>query len=352
MSATAKTDRAYFWSNTYAQPKARSKFLIEFGSLPNGPVNSFDRIFNGKYEWLVKSVNRPKFNMEYEEYKNSISNAVIGAPPKSWYWDQITIKFVNPFSMTFWPRDLQKDLDLLLSDVAQSLIKREDNINTIPDNNEPNANVVLKQQQSSLSPISTQYLGQVVRIHDISMGFQSPALGSGGDEESNVNGQNQYDNKNNPSLNSLELDLGEMYSNGYWELYNPWITKIDWGDFDYASDEFIEISLTLKYQNAKYISRLREDQIGKDPDKASLRRQPTETQKRKITERDVAIARNSGLLALNDELKFLEDTTQVMKGSIGTTKTRPSSTSDFLKNRTLALQYEADKLITEPKKAK
>jgi len=264
-----KTDRAYFWSNSYVHPKAKSKFLVEFGS------GIFNDNFNGKYEWLVKAANRPKYTAEYEDFKNPISYATTSVLPKSWNWEPITIKFVNPFSLTFWPRDLTQDLDEMLSNLAQSMIKRENPINKLV---KPTADFSPKEvvaEQETLSPIVQSYFGSSIKLHDISMGFQSPKLGTGGDEESNVNRETQYNEVANPNLLPEELRLGEMYSNGYWELYNPWITKLDFGDFDYSVDEFIEISITFKYQNAVYFSKLREDQVGNDPDKQGLRNQTT-----------------------------------------------------------------------------
>jgi hypothetical protein len=344
-----KTDRAYFWSNSYVHPKAKSKFLVEFGS------GLFDTTFNGKYEWLVKSANRPKYTAEYEDFKNPISYATTSVLPKAWNWEPITIKFVNPFSMTFWPRDLRQDLDEMLSKLAQSMIAREDTINTVPTSNEPSPDVVVS-QQGTLSPIVQSYFGSSIKIHDISMAFQSPKLGSGGDEESNINLQTQYNDINNPRLNRDELSLGEMYSNGYWELYNPWITKLDFGDFDYSVDEFIEISITFKYQNAIYTSNLRNDQFGNDPDKQSLRRPPSDKQRMKNIERDVAVARNSGVLQLlqdpnNEATKLLNAPSPKFEGTL-TNPVSKSSYSTFYSNRTLALQYEADKLVSDPKKAK
>jgi len=262
-----KTDRAYFWSNSYVHPKAKSKFLVEFGS------GIFNTNFNGKYEWLVKAANRPKYTAEYEDFKNPVSYATTSVLPKSWNWEPITIKFVNPFSLTFWPRDLTQDLDEMLSNLAQSMIARKDSA-VYEDTSEPNADVVVF-QQGTLSPIVESYFGSSIKLHDISMGFQSPKLGTGGDDVSNINGVTQYNDTNNPTLRPEELRLGEMYSNGYWQLYNPWITKLDFGDFDYSVDEFIEISITFKYQNAVYFSKLREDQVGNDPDKQGLKNQTT-----------------------------------------------------------------------------
>jgi len=264
-----KTDRAYFWSNSYVHPKAKSKFLVEFGS------GIFNTNFNGKYEWLVKAANRPKYTAEYEDFKNPVSYATTSVLPKSWNWEPVTIKFVNPFSLTFWPRDLTQDLDEMLSNLAQSMIARENPINKSVTPTADFSPKAVQAEQETLSPIVQSYFGSSIKLHDISMGFQSPKLGTGGDDVSNINGVTQYNDTNNPTLRPEELRLGEMYSNGYWQLYNPWITKLDFGDFDYSVDEFIEISITFKYQNAVYFSKLREDQVGNDPDKQGLKNQTT-----------------------------------------------------------------------------
>jgi hypothetical protein len=264
-----KTDRAYFWSNSYVHPKAKSKFLVEFGG------GTFNDNFNGKYEWIVKAVNRPKYTAEYEDFKNPISYATTSILPKSWNWEPVTIKFVNPFSMTFWPLDLRKDLDQLLSDLAQSMIKRE-NPTVIPASNYPNPKAVMLEQET-LSPIVQSYFGSSIKLHDISMAFQSPKRGTGGDENTNSNKQTQYSDITNPNLTATELEIGKMYSNGYWELYDPWITKLDFGDFDYSVDEFIEISITFKYKNAIYFSNLKKDQFGNDPSTISTTKSKTTT---------------------------------------------------------------------------
>lgn len=346
-----KTDRAYFWSNSYVHPKAKSKFLVEFGS------GIFNTNFNGKYDWLVKAVNRPKYTAEYEDFKNTISYATTSVLPKSWNWEPVTIKFVNPFSLTFWPRDLTQDLDEMLSNLAQSMIAREN-----PKKKESTTYFsakVVEAEQETLSPIVQSYFGSSIKLHDVSMGFQSPKLGTGGDQDSNINGVTQYNDTNNPTIRSEELKLGKMYSNGYWELYNPWITKLDFGDFDYSVDEFIEISITFKYQNAVYFSKLREDQFGNDVFNQALRlppSEPSDKQRMKNIERDVAVARNSGLLQFlensNDEVtKMLNATSPQFKGTL-TNPVSKSPYSTFYSNRTLALQYEADKIIVDPKKAK
>jgi hypothetical protein len=36
-----------------------------------------------------------------------------------------------------------------------------------------------------------------------------------------------------------------------WELYNPWIQSVNYGSLDYASDDMLEITLTLRYDWAK-----------------------------------------------------------------------------------------------------
>ena len=47
------------------------------------------------------------------------------------------------------------------------------------------------------------------------------------------------------------LEIHQLDSNGkvieYWKLYNPIITKISWGDLDYADDGLVEYSIDVKY---------------------------------------------------------------------------------------------------------
>ena len=37
-----------------------------------------------------------------------------------------------------------------------------------------------------------------------------------------------------------------------WTLLNAWITEVNFGDLDYASDDLVEVSCTIKYDFAKY----------------------------------------------------------------------------------------------------
>ena len=47
------------------------------------------------------------------------------------------------------------------------------------------------------------------------------------------------------------LEIHQLDSNGkvieYWTLHNPIITKISWGDLDYADDGLVEYSIDVKY---------------------------------------------------------------------------------------------------------
>jgi hypothetical protein len=272
MAPPLKSDRAYFWSNSYAQPKSKSKFLVEFGG-------ELDTVFNGKYSWLVKSVSRPKYTAEYEDYKNSVTYLTTKALPKSWNWEPVTVKFVNPFSMTFWPADIRKDLDLFMSDYIQSFVKKDsynnDTTGVLDENGLARiSNTSAPSTNTNMEETTSRYFGNSIKVYDLSMGFQSPGLGSGGGVyngvNSNAQGKEQYNDISNPTISSLELTLGEMYYNGYWEYSNPWIVKVDLGDHDYATDDFIEISITFKFQNAIYVSKLREDQMASDPDKLPI----------------------------------------------------------------------------------
>ena len=40
-----------------------------------------------------------------------------------------------------------------------------------------------------------------------------------------------------------------------WELHNPWIKEVNFGDLDYASDDMVEITLSIRYDWATYLSK-------------------------------------------------------------------------------------------------
>ena len=258
-----KQNREYFWSNKFVDPKRKSRFTVEFSG-------EFDRLSQGKYPWMIKSVSRPKFSADYDsdEYRNQFTNAIGPVVPKAWSWKEITVKFVNPYSFTF-ASEVKQDLDDILTRFTSA-------------KNNPGSYVVkgmaaVVREESTIvaedpdagDPLSESMLGRVIKIYDLSMAYEPQEA-----EDSLLKGIPNVDRviqqSSHYNLTPLEVKLGEMYPNGYWTLIGPWITSIDFGDHDYASDDLLEISLTFRFKRATYTSLFHEKLISKDPDKAPI----------------------------------------------------------------------------------
>jgi hypothetical protein len=232
-----KTNKNYFWSNSFVDPKRKSRFSVEFGG-------EFDRLTKSKYPWIVKSINRPKFQVGYDtdSYANQFTGDIGVALPTSWTWQEITVKFVNPYSNTLAP-EVGQDLDDILTGYTSARISYARSPSV--DGNLSSNKGFFEDQVAD--PVSERYLGSTIKIYDLSMGYETRQIAS-------------RLNKNplaaeappNYNLNRGEVFFGGMYANGYWLLQHPWITKVDFGDHDYSSDDLIEISLSFKYKRANY----------------------------------------------------------------------------------------------------
>jgi len=230
-----KTNKNYFWSNSFVDPKRKSRFFVEFGG-------QFDELTKGKYPWTVKSINRPKFQVGYDtdSYANQFTGDIGVALPTSWTWQEITVKFVNPYSNTLAP-EVGQDLDDILTRYTSARIAygRSPSVD-----GDISSNKGFFEDQVA-DPVSERYLGSRIKIYDLSMGYETKEVNQ------------KYNNfliksKKDYNLDRLEIRNGNMYANGYWVLQHPWITKVDFGDHDYSSDDLLEISLSFRYKRANY----------------------------------------------------------------------------------------------------
>jgi len=232
-----KTNKNYFWSNSFVDPKRKSRFFVEFGG-------EFDRLTKGKYPWIVKSINRPKFQVGYDtdSYANQFTGDIGVALPTSWTWQEITVKFVNPYSNTLAP-EVGQDLDDILTRYtsARMLYSRSPSVD-----GDPSSNKGFYEDQVA-DPVSERYLGSRIKIYDLSMGYETRQIASRLNKSPLA-----AEAPPNYNLNRGEIFFGGMYANGYWVLQHPWITKVDFGDHDYSSDDLLEISLSFRYKRANY----------------------------------------------------------------------------------------------------
>ena len=271
-----KKNREYFWSNKFVDPKRKFRFTVEFGG-------DLDKLTQSKYPWMIKSISKPKYSADYEtiQYKNQFTNAVGPIIPKSWSWKEVTVKFINPYSFTF-ASEVKQDLDEILSmfislrNNGSSYVAEESKnggySGKVASTEEEAEAQRRKENDLQVDLLSVRLLGRQVKIYDLSMAYEPQEAANSiveGIPESVGLESSHY------NLTPLELKLGEMYPNGCWVLEDPWITNIDFGDFDYSSDDMIEISITFNYKKATYNSFFHDKIISRDPDKAVILAQET-----------------------------------------------------------------------------
>tara|TARA_R110002020_G_scaffold438794_1_gene649264 strand:+ start:4778 stop:5467 length:690 start_codon:yes stop_codon:yes gene_type:complete len=215
-----------FWTNPNLHPKTKSRFIVSFGtglSLPN-----------------VKSVTKPSVEVQTKEYK--LMNHYFNYPGLV-RWQPIQIVFVdmNGTGKEFDTSQLLYDM-LKFSGYAPPTTA-EHGLGRRPIRGAAESPLTTPEKASTIansfgeglygstnySPESPESINRVLRIQQIDFGARRD--------------------------NDLAIDAGVIEQ---WDLINPIITNISWGDLDYGSDEFVECTLDIKYDWAE----LNEDVIG------------------------------------------------------------------------------------------
>jgi hypothetical protein len=187
-------------------PTRKFQFLIEMG--------------NGGRMLSAKSVSKPKVNIETKEYRMINHHYSYPGIAK---WDPITITLVDigNFSQTL-------KRDQRTSNAADDEIKK--------------------------STISTaEGLWEML----LSSGYSTPGGSSGNSQRaksiSSPEKASTIDNSFGKYLYIYQLDADANILEK-WELKNPIITKISWGDLDYGDDGLVEYTLDVKYDWAELLT--------------------------------------------------------------------------------------------------
>ena len=179
-----------FWAMPDVEPKRSYRFLLEI---------------NGIESWTVKRVKRPDFSM------SEISHEYINH--KFWYpgrvdWSPINVTLVDPIS--------PDNTGTLLGIIMGSGYRLP--ISTTP-------------TMTPNKKAAVDTLGSVTLY----------GLGSGG----------VADGTEHEAGNGVTLHDTAAYVER-WELHNPWIKSVEFGDYSYSDDSIIDLSMTIRYDFAKY----------------------------------------------------------------------------------------------------
>ena len=217
-----------FWTSPNIHPKTKSRFIVSFGTgffLPN-----------------VKTVTKPSVEVATKEYR--LMNHYFNYPGLV-RWQPIKITFIdmNGAGGQF--------------DTSQMLYEMLGNSGYAPPTTDTHGLGKDPKGNAATSPITTPEKASTI----------ANSFGDGLYGESNYSPE--APSANNRTIRIQQIDYGVTGLNNnvssatqnfipdaatieQWELINPIITNISWGDLDYSSDDFVEYTLDIKYDWAEF----------------------------------------------------------------------------------------------------
>ena len=183
-----------FWSNPYSEPKRQYKYLVRMAGLE---------------PFLVSKVSRPAIKIGETSHKYLNHTFFY---PGVLEWEPVSMTLVDPGDGKSPTSDVTKFL-------FQKLI---DHGYRIPDSPQP---------------------GGITELSDdtISKGLAVAAMG-------------------NIRIETLRASSGKIEDGQFedvtevaeaWELVNPWILDLKWGEFDYSGEDLLQLDLTIRYDFAR-----------------------------------------------------------------------------------------------------
>ena len=209
-----------WWSSGNKHPKQKSRFLVEFG---NGGVSA-----------SVKSCSKPSLTIESKEYQmiNHFYNY-----PGNGKWEGISIKFVDAGN---WGTN-------------SSITIAGRQVDVTPPNAKFTAHALWDMVIASgyTPPNWVTAIQQTNASSDINPAFGGRALISSPEKASmaDLSFGRLLIHQLHPQGRTAD---GFIFSIETWELYNPTVTKVSWGDLDYGDDGLVEYTLDLKYDFANF----------------------------------------------------------------------------------------------------
>jgi hypothetical protein len=177
------------------QPKLKNRFIVEMG--------------NGRRLLSVSSVTKPTATVDSKAYKmiNHTYNY-----PGTVKWEPIEIKFVdgNVWGTSNHSRSNYKSMTSAV--LWEMLIASG---YTPPANFEGLGEITSPEKAANID----RSFGEYLKIHQL-------------------------------TPEGLRKRDGKILSNETWEIYNPIITKISWGDLSYGEDSLVEYTLSITYDYA------------------------------------------------------------------------------------------------------
>ena len=215
-----------FWTSPNIHPKIKSRFIVSFGTgffLPN-----------------VKTVTKPAVEVATKEYR--LMNHYFNYPGLV-RWQPIKITFVD-MNGTGGPNGKSQ------FDTSQMLYEMLNNTGYAPPTEKDHPIGKVAQGNADPSPVTTPEKASTI----------ANSFGDGLWSKTNYSPESP--NYNNRTIRIQQIDFGVVKKENApvganatvieeWEIINPIITNISWGDLDYGSDDLVECTLDIKYDWAE-----------------------------------------------------------------------------------------------------
>jgi len=238
-----------WWTQGKVHPKVKSKFIVSFGTF---------------FLANIKSISKPSVEFVTKEYR--LINHTFNYPGTA-KWNPIDIKFVcmNPSDIAFMDKNKKRTIEGGGIDTADLLFQMINNTGYYYPTEDSHFLGVTGEQTSPIttpekaSTIANSFGGGLRGSSDYSPGG-SPTQDdsrrikiqqlSTGTYEMKTKGGYIYDNSKKGRTNIKAGERNNVYVVEQWDLVNPIIKSVNFGDLAYDSDELVEYSMTITYDFA------------------------------------------------------------------------------------------------------
>jgi hypothetical protein len=240
-----------FWSDPTIKPKQAFRWVISFGG--HDYINTTEDNANAVLSFAAKSVTKPSYTIKSNKYKLLGSHAF--NYPTSLEWQPITIKFVD-----IWGFGI-KDKPFY---TKQTIIEDKKALLILPENESLKEHEFYYEEYVGLNNESdklfnsTRSIQQFFYTYLAGAGYVAPYEGNTNDKllryRSSLYKEYAVDaltlEKNGTDGNSF-IEIKELNDSGLnietWELYNPFISKVSFGDLSYENENLVEITVEIQY---------------------------------------------------------------------------------------------------------
>ena len=225
-----------FWGVDIAKgvshPKQKSRFIVALG--------------NGGWMLSLSSITKPAVTIEKKEYR--MINHYYNYPgiPK---WEPITMTFVDN---QIWGNAIITTPKAVIADSAE-----EEESTGFPNANAKSTAGQLWEMLLATGYVTPSAVGS--RIKDLAK-VVSPEKAANIDQSFGKTFTIYQLAPEGWDSVKKKINHTEM-----WTLHNPIITKISWGDLDYASDDLVQYTLDVSYDWAEYSDAGTEEPSGRRP---------------------------------------------------------------------------------------